>query len=152
MADLPKGDERSWAIGVHKSFGLIAILLIIVRLAWRLGHPPPDNPALAGAERKLASAAHRLLYLLLVLVPAAGFTSVSFTSIHSGFRHSDTQAWLSGRSTKRSVQRHPRLSGMDAGHCRGDPRSRRHSPRPTARWHDPADAAFRPQPGIAGSA
>ncbi|MCW5615068.1 MAG: cytochrome b/b6 domain-containing protein [Rhodocyclaceae bacterium] len=33
MADLPKGDERSWAIGVHKSFGLIAIWLIVVRLA-----------------------------------------------------------------------------------------------------------------------
>ena len=85
MADLPKGDERSWAIGVHKSFGLIAILLIIVRLAWRLGHPPPDNPALAGAERKLASTAHRLLYVLLVLVPAAGFTSVSFTKYPLGF-------------------------------------------------------------------
>lgn len=79
MADLPKGAERSWAFGVHKSFGLLAIVLIAVRIAWRASHRPPDNPALAGTERKLAAAAHHLLYVLLVLVPAAGLTSVSFT-------------------------------------------------------------------------
>ena len=79
MADLPKGPERSWAFGVHKSFGLLALLLIVVRLGWRIGHRPPANPALNGLEARLAGATHHLLYLLLVLVPAMGLTSVSFT-------------------------------------------------------------------------
>ena len=79
MADLPKGTERSWAFSVHKSFGLLAIALIAVRLVWRIGHRPPENPAVHGLERKLATGAHHLLYVLLVLVPAAGLTSVSFT-------------------------------------------------------------------------
>ncbi|QID17496.1 cytochrome b [Nitrogeniibacter mangrovi] len=79
MADLPKGPERGWAFGIHKSFGLIAIALILVRIAWRAGHPPPLHTGLSALEEKLAKAGHRLLYVLLVLVPAAGFTSVSFT-------------------------------------------------------------------------
>ncbi len=79
MADLPKGAERSWAFGIHKSFGLLAIALIATRVVWRLGHRPPENPALHGIERTIATAAHHVLYVLLVLVPAAGLTSVSFT-------------------------------------------------------------------------
>ncbi len=79
MADLPKGPERGWAFGIHKSFGLVAIVLIACRIGWRIGHPPPPNPASQGIDRLLAKAGHTTLYILLVLVPTAGFTSVSFT-------------------------------------------------------------------------
>ena len=79
MADLPKGPERGWAFGIHKSFGLIAIVLIVLRGLWRLRNPPPPNPALSPLERRVSNIAHRLLYVLLVAVPAAGLTSVSFT-------------------------------------------------------------------------
>lgn len=80
MADLPKGPERGWAFGIHKSFGLLAIIVIMVRLVWRAGHrPPPPNPALSPMEHTLATLGHRALYGLLVLVPLAGLTSVNFT-------------------------------------------------------------------------
>jgi len=79
MADLPKGPERGWAFGVHKSFGLLAIALIFIRIGWRLSHRPPANTAVHGLEARLASAGHTLLYILLVIVPLAGLTSVSFT-------------------------------------------------------------------------
>jgi len=80
MADLPKGPERGWAFGIHKSFGLLAIILIAIRIGWRLGHrPPPPNPALSPKEHRLASLGHLGLYGLLVLVPLAGLTSVNFT-------------------------------------------------------------------------
>ena len=79
MADLPKGPERGWAIGIHKSFGLIAAFLIVCRIGWRIRHKPPRNPALKGVDERLAKAGHATLYVLLVLVPVAGFTSVSFT-------------------------------------------------------------------------
>jgi len=79
MADLPKGPERGWAFGIHKSFGLLAIALIIARIGWRLAHRPPPNTAVHGLEARLASAGHVLLYVLLVVVPVAGLTSVNFT-------------------------------------------------------------------------
>lgn len=79
MADLPKGPERGWAFGIHKSFGLLALMLIMLRLGWRIGHRPPPNPALSGVEARLAQAAHHLLYVLLVVVPLMGLTSVNFT-------------------------------------------------------------------------
>ena len=53
MVDLPKGAERSAAYGLHKSLGLLTLLLVGVRLAWRVGHPPPASAA-TGNEARLA--------------------------------------------------------------------------------------------------
>lgn len=79
MVDLPKGPERSWAIGLHKSLGLSALLLVALRLAWRVRHAPPPSP-LPDGERRLSQAAHRMLYALLLLAPLAGYLSTSFTA------------------------------------------------------------------------
>src|SRR5437879_13531338 len=46
MLDLPKsptGLRAGW-LDVHKSIGLKIGLLVLFRLAWRLGHPPPALP------------------------------------------------------------------------------------------------------------
>lgn len=79
MVDLPKGAERSAAYGLHKSLGLLALLLVGVRLAWRAGHPPPASAA-TGNEARLAQAVHHLLYVFLVMAPVAGYLASSFTS------------------------------------------------------------------------
>lgn len=78
MVDLPKGAERSAAYGLHKSLGVLALGLIVVRLAWRWGHPPP-RPLATGWETRLATAVHHALYALLLLAPLAGFLASSFT-------------------------------------------------------------------------
>lgn len=78
MIDLPKGAERSAAYGLHKSLGLLALLLIVIRLAWRRGNPAPRLLA-TGWEAKLATATHHMLYALLVMAPLAGFLASSFT-------------------------------------------------------------------------
>lgn len=78
MVDLPKGAERSAAYGLHKSLGLLALILISVRLAWRRGHPAPKLQV-SGWEAKLATATHHALYALLLLAPLSGFLSSSFT-------------------------------------------------------------------------
>jgi len=78
MTDLPKGAERSAAYGLHKSLGLLALLLVTIRLAWRLRNPAP--PALSGGwEARLASATHHALYAFLILAPLAGYLASSFT-------------------------------------------------------------------------
>lgn len=78
MIDLPKGPGRSAAYGLHKSLGLLALLLVMVRLAWRRGHPPPA-PLSQGWEAKLATATHHALYVCLLLAPLSGYLATSFT-------------------------------------------------------------------------
>ena len=78
MLDLPKGPLRSAAYGLHKSWGLVALGLVLLRLVWRWRNPPP--PALAGGfEAVVARIVHRGLYLMLLLAPLAGYLASSFT-------------------------------------------------------------------------
>jgi len=78
MTELPKGAERSAAYGLHKSLGLLALLLSVLRLSWRHGHPPPPGIA-QGLEKRLATATHHALYALLLLAPLAGYLASAFT-------------------------------------------------------------------------
>jgi len=77
----------------HKSFGIVALVLIIIRVLWRLTHRPPRLPGhLKPWEIQAAGLAHILLYLLIILIPASGWIMVSssplglptviFNSIH----------------------------------------------------------------------
>ncbi len=62
----------------HKSFGLLILLLALMRLGWRLANRAPDAPAGLGAfERRAARLAHVFLYAAIVLVPVTGWAFVS---------------------------------------------------------------------------
>ena len=64
----------------HKSVGITVLALTALRLAWRLTHRPPPHPAgMPAPERAAASAAHGLLYLLLVGLPLTGWAVVSLS-------------------------------------------------------------------------
>ncbi|MBC7757031.1 MAG: cytochrome b [Bdellovibrio sp.] len=64
---------RSFYFNVHKSFGVTIFALIIIRILWRLTHTPPALLASYKAmERKLATGAHRLLYVLMIILPLSG--------------------------------------------------------------------------------
>ncbi len=76
---LPNGPERSSTIALHKSFGVLAFLLVIVRLLWRHSNPGPQDARFSALQQRLAHAGHHTLYLLLVLTPLAGYLSSSFT-------------------------------------------------------------------------
>ena len=71
--DLPKSQLGS-AIGVHESFGISVLGLVLLRILWRIGHQPPALPVgYKPWERKLSTATHHTLYLLMVLVPLLGW-------------------------------------------------------------------------------
>ena len=78
MTELPKGAERSAAYGLHKSLGLLMLLLVLLRILWRRWHPAP---ALMVSRRaaNLARATHVVLYAFLFLAPLAGYLASSFT-------------------------------------------------------------------------
>ena len=61
-------------VDLHKSIGITVIGLVILRVLWKIGHPAPAPlPSLKPWERKLSVGTHHLLYLLMALVPLAGW-------------------------------------------------------------------------------
>ena len=87
MVDLPKGsDERTYYFGIHKSIGLTLGLLAFIRLAWKIYSKPPVLPEIVtSTQRKLATATHHLLYLLMFIQPLSGYISSSFSGYKTKF-------------------------------------------------------------------
>lgn len=62
----------------HKAAGITVLALSLVRIGWRLTHRwPPLSDHLAGWEKALARTTHVLFYVLLFVVPLAGWIMVS---------------------------------------------------------------------------
>ncbi|GGH63396.1 cytochrome b [Comamonas phosphati] len=83
MIGLPKDGSSlraSW-FNVHKSWGMVLGLLVVLRLAWALLRPRVAALPQARHLRLAASGAHRLLYALMLAVPLSGL----FGSVFSGY-------------------------------------------------------------------
>ena len=63
---------------LHISVGLTMLLLVLVRIVWRLTHPAPPLPAgMPTWERLLAHAVHVVFYLLMLALPLTGWAMAS---------------------------------------------------------------------------
>ena len=61
----------------HKNVGVVVLLLMLARLAWRLARPAPPLPdTMPLWQKRVARATHGGLYALAVFVPVAGYTRV----------------------------------------------------------------------------
>lgn len=61
----------------HKNTGVILLLLLVFRFAWRLGHPPPPLPASVPPLQQLAaSITHLGLYFFLAVMVVSGYVRV----------------------------------------------------------------------------
>lgn len=75
MLSLDKVDpaRAAWHV-IHKSVGMLILILSVVRLLWRSITPPPP---LVGhrhpGEKILAEATHGLLYVILFIMPLSGY-------------------------------------------------------------------------------
>jgi cytochrome b561 len=82
MIDIPKdppGIRAGW-FNVHKSIGITAGVLAIVRIAWRFTHPAPPLPdTLPAWQRAAARVSHFWLYLCLFTMPLTGYLGSNFT-------------------------------------------------------------------------
>ena len=66
----------------HKSIGVSVLLLVVLRLFWRLVNSPPLPPVdIAAWEKKLARLGHIFLYLLMFTVPLSGWWASDTTRI-----------------------------------------------------------------------
>jgi len=79
MVELPKRTpEVAYYYGLHKSFGLVALMLIALRLWWRVRTKPRVAPHISALQERAASMVHRLLYACMVMIPLSGFIGSNF--------------------------------------------------------------------------
>jgi cytochrome b561 len=80
MIELPKDDSgtRAGWFNMHKSVGMVLLLLIGLRAAW-LPWRPRVTPATAGFSHWAARGSHALMYLLMVMAPLSGFLGSMFS-------------------------------------------------------------------------
>lgn len=83
MQEIPRQPPgpRAEMFNLHKSIGLTVLALMVVRLAWRLGHKPPALPPMPHWQAIAAKATHWALYFLVVALPLSGYVG----SVYSGF-------------------------------------------------------------------
>lgn len=73
MTALDEGSLRSLLYRLHKSLGVTALLLVLLRLAWRFLQVQPRPLSLEAQQRNMARLAHLSLYLLMFAMPVSGY-------------------------------------------------------------------------------
>ena len=74
MGDMPNGPDKIASYALHKSVGITILVLVLLRIGWRLHAGTPD--ALPGSPRwqeRIASLTHLALYALLLAMPLSGW-------------------------------------------------------------------------------
>jgi len=78
MPDVHRDTQPVGLIAWHLSLGALILLLIQLRMLWRIAHQPPAESApRSPGLRATAQATHGLLYLLLIAVPLMGWANAS---------------------------------------------------------------------------
>ncbi len=74
FASLSKGQLNAW----HLAIGPAILLLMLLRLAWRLTHHVPPPPSdLSAPLRVLSRSTHWLFYAILIVLPVLGWVAAS---------------------------------------------------------------------------
>jgi len=78
MPDIHRGMKPGAAMTSHVSFGMVILVLIVLRLAWRLAHPVAPESSLPPWQRLSSEAVHWLLYALVLATTISGWLFASF--------------------------------------------------------------------------
>lgn len=82
MPDIQPGAPPGSAMTLHITIGLIILMLIILRFAWRLFHPVAPANTLPRWQCLLSETVHWLLYGLVVATAMTGWFFASFRGWH----------------------------------------------------------------------
>lgn len=76
--DNQEGAELSESLAYHVQGGLLILGLLLLRLFWRIGNPPPALPdTMARSQKIAAKVIHGLFYVLMAVVPITGIILLS---------------------------------------------------------------------------
>lgn len=77
MEDAAPPDKLGY-FALHKSVGILVLVLSLIRLGWRVAHPfAPFPDSMPRWERLLARGTHVLFYLLMIGAPLLGWAAAS---------------------------------------------------------------------------
>lgn len=85
MTDLPLGTEKLKWYGLHKSIGIIILMLISIRLIWRLMNITPSLGNLPRWEKFAARTVHWAFYVFLFAMPLSGWMMSSAAGLTVSF-------------------------------------------------------------------
>lgn len=78
MVNIGSGPLQDFLFNLHRSFGVLLVPVILLRLANRLIDPPPPLPAdIPLIQQFAATSVHWALYALLILQPIVGWIGTS---------------------------------------------------------------------------
>ncbi len=78
MADLPKGPWKGQLFDIHKSFGVLVLILGAVRIGWYLGNSRPGPVGAAPVwQHRIARLLHILLMAAMLALPLSGWAMSS---------------------------------------------------------------------------
>ena len=84
MEDLPLSPEKLQFYAWHKWAGVTVFVLVWLRLLWRVAHRPPAYPpSMSGLQQRLAHAGHRVLYVLMIVIPLSGWLMSSAKGVQT---------------------------------------------------------------------
>ncbi len=78
MPDIHRNMKPGAAMTLHISFGMVILVLIVMRFAWRLTHPVAPESSLPGWQRLSSQTVHWLLYVLVLATTFTGWLFASF--------------------------------------------------------------------------
>ncbi len=87
MGELDKSDPlRRQLFALHQSFGMLVFLLTLIRIPLNVLQPEPVPPAHMGPwEVQIANGVKKGMNLLLLLIPIAGYLTITTKGLHPVF-------------------------------------------------------------------
>jgi cytochrome b561 len=81
MSGLPFSIQRVKLFNWHKWAGMTILALTLLRLLWRLRHPPPADVPGPRWQQRAARLAHGAMYLLCIAIPLVGWAYSSAANV-----------------------------------------------------------------------
>ncbi|MBV1699152.1 MAG: cytochrome b [Hyphomicrobiales bacterium] len=79
MPHIGRDTPLTMLINLHFSFGMLILFVVVVRLIWRVTHAEPEpEDSVPPWQHRSAQLVHRLLYLLLLVVPILGWINANW--------------------------------------------------------------------------
>jgi cytochrome b561 len=78
MPDIHRDMKPGVGMTLHISFGILILILIVLRFAWRLAHPVAPESSLPPWQRISSEGVHWLLYALVLATTITGWLFASF--------------------------------------------------------------------------
>ena len=78
MPDIHRGMQPGAAMTFHVSVGLVILVLIVLRFAWRLTHPVSPESSLPAWQRLTSELVHWMLYVMVLFTTLTGWLLASY--------------------------------------------------------------------------